>query len=65
MGEFNKFFMYIFLPDSQNHKYTDQFEKLIKTSDMDVSTYNTKFSNLSRYALYLVSIEATRVQMFC
>lgn len=62
--EFTKLFMDHFLPDSQRQKYTTQFERLVQTPDMDVSTYNTKFCKLARYAPYSVPTEKARVQRF-
>ncbi|XP_060182412.1 uncharacterized protein LOC132612086 [Lycium barbarum] len=41
--EFTKLFMDNFLPDSLRQKYANEFERLVQTPDMDVSTYNTKF----------------------
>ncbi|XP_070050959.1 uncharacterized protein [Nicotiana tomentosiformis] len=41
--EFSKLFMDHFLPDSLKQKYARDFERLVQTPDMDVSTYNTKF----------------------
>ncbi|XP_070034267.1 uncharacterized protein [Nicotiana tomentosiformis] len=41
--EFTKLFMNHFLPDSLMQKYARDFERLVQTPDMDVSTYNTKF----------------------
>ncbi|XP_033511561.1 uncharacterized protein [Nicotiana tomentosiformis] len=52
--KFSKLFMDNFLPDSLKQKYARDFERLVQTPDMDVSTYNTKFCNLARYAPYLV-----------
>ncbi|XP_075087830.1 uncharacterized protein LOC107823350 [Nicotiana tabacum] len=62
--EFTKLFMNYFLPDSLMQKYARDFERLVQTPDMDVSTYNTKFCKLARYALYLVPTEEARVQSF-
>ncbi|XP_033513357.2 uncharacterized protein [Nicotiana tomentosiformis] len=62
--EFTKLFMNYFLPESLMQKYTKNFEKLVQTPDMDVSTYNTKFCKLARYAPYLVPTEEARVQRF-
>lgn len=62
--EFTKLFMDHFLPDSMRQKYAREFERLVKTSDMDVSTYNTKFCKMARYAPCLVADEAARVQTF-
>ncbi|OIT04908.1 hypothetical protein A4A49_65280, partial [Nicotiana attenuata] len=45
-------------------KYARDFERLGQTPDMDVSTYNTKFCKLARYALYLVSTKEAQVQRF-
>lgn len=62
--EFTKLFMDHFLPESQRQKYASQFKRLVQTPDMDVSTYNTKFCKLARYAPCLVSTEEARVQRF-
>ncbi|XP_070043293.1 uncharacterized protein [Nicotiana tomentosiformis] len=62
--EFNKFFMTHFLPDSLMQKYAINFERLVQTPDMDVSTYNTKFCKLARYAPYLVPTKEARVKRF-
>ncbi|XP_070032299.1 uncharacterized protein [Nicotiana tomentosiformis] len=62
--EFSKLFMDYFLPDSLRQKYARDFERLVQTPDMDVSTYNMKFSNLARYAPYLVSTHEARVRRF-
>nr|XP_009798448.1 PREDICTED: uncharacterized protein LOC104244672 [Nicotiana sylvestris] len=40
------------------------FERLVQTPDMDVSTYNTKFCKLVIYASHLVPTEEARVQRF-
>ncbi|OIT34580.1 hypothetical protein A4A49_63848, partial [Nicotiana attenuata] len=45
-------------------KYARDFERLVQTPDMDVSTYNTKFCKLAIYAPYLVPTEEARVQRF-
>ncbi|XP_070043222.1 uncharacterized protein [Nicotiana tomentosiformis] len=60
--EFTKLFMNHFLPDSLMQKFAKDFERLVQTPDMDVSTYNTKFCKLARYAPYLVPTEEARVQ---
>ncbi|XP_075095741.1 uncharacterized protein LOC142173830 [Nicotiana tabacum] len=62
--EFTKLFMNHFLLDSLMQKYARDFERLVQTPDMDVSTYNTKFCKLARYAPYLVPAEEARVQRF-
>ncbi|XP_070036402.1 uncharacterized protein [Nicotiana tomentosiformis] len=62
--EFSKLFMDHFFPDSLRQKYARDFERLVQTPDMDVSTYNTKFCNLARYAPYLVPTQEARVQRF-
>ncbi|XP_070040575.1 uncharacterized protein [Nicotiana tomentosiformis] len=51
-----------FLPDSLKQKYVRDFERLVQTPDMDMSTYNTKFCNLARYAPYLVPTHEARVR---
>nr|XP_009770366.1 PREDICTED: uncharacterized protein LOC104221083 [Nicotiana sylvestris] len=45
-------------------QYARDFERLVPTPDMDVSTYNTKFCNLAIYVPHLVPIEEARVQRF-
>uniref|UniRef100_A0A1U7WHU4 Uncharacterized protein LOC104226524 n=1 Tax=Nicotiana sylvestris TaxID=4096 RepID=A0A1U7WHU4_NICSY len=40
------------------------FERLVQTPDMDVSTYNTKFCKLAIYAPHLVPTKEARVQRF-
>ncbi|XP_070035064.1 uncharacterized protein [Nicotiana tomentosiformis] len=62
--EFSKLFMDHFLPDSLRKKFSRDFERLVQTPDMDVSTYNTKFCNLARYAPYLVPTYEARVRRF-
>nr|XP_016490333.1 PREDICTED: uncharacterized protein LOC107810107 [Nicotiana tabacum] len=62
--EFTKLFKNHFLPDSLMQKYARDFERLVQTPDMDVSTYNTKFCKLAIYAPYLVPTEEARVQKF-
>ncbi|XP_070022009.1 uncharacterized protein [Nicotiana sylvestris] len=62
--EFTKLFKNQFLPDSLMQKYARDFERLVQTPDMDVSTYNTKFCKLAIYAPYLVPTEEARVQRF-
>ncbi|XP_075096222.1 uncharacterized protein LOC107778573 [Nicotiana tabacum] len=62
--EFTKLFKNHFLPDSLMQKYARDFERLVQTLDMDVSTYNTKFCKLDIYAFYLVPTEEARVQRF-
>ncbi|XP_075088095.1 uncharacterized protein LOC142170163 [Nicotiana tabacum] len=62
--EFTKLFKNHFLLDSLMQKYARDFERLVHTPDMDVSTYNTKFCKLPIYAPYLVSTEEARVQRF-
>ncbi|XP_070023683.1 uncharacterized protein [Nicotiana sylvestris] len=62
--EFTKLFKNYFLLDSLMQKYARDFERLVQTLDMDVSTSNTKFCKLSIYAPYLVSTEEARVKRF-
>lgn len=62
--EFTKLFMDHFLPNSMRQKYAREFKRLVQTSFMDVSTYNTKFCKMARYVPCLVADEATRVQTF-
>ncbi|XP_070003336.1 uncharacterized protein [Nicotiana sylvestris] len=60
--EFTKLFKNHFLPNSLMQKYARDFERLVQTPDMDVSTYNTKFCKLAIYAPYLVPTEEARDQ---
>ncbi|XP_075079792.1 uncharacterized protein LOC142165049 [Nicotiana tabacum] len=60
--EFTKLFKNHFLPDSLMQQYARDFERLVQTPDMDVSTYNTKFCKLAIYAPHLVPTEEARVQ---
>ncbi|XP_070057967.1 uncharacterized protein [Nicotiana tomentosiformis] len=62
--KFSTLFMDHFLPYSLRQKYARDFERLVQTPDMDVSTYSTKFCNLARYAPYLVPTQEARVQKF-
>ncbi|XP_070016384.1 uncharacterized protein [Nicotiana sylvestris] len=62
--EFTKLFKNHFLPDSLMQQYARDFERLVQTPDMDVSTYNTKFYKLAIYAPHLVPTEEARVQRF-
>ncbi|OIT35417.1 hypothetical protein A4A49_54913 [Nicotiana attenuata] len=62
--KFTKLFMNHFLPNSLVQKYARDFERLVQTPDMDVSTYNTKFCKLARYAPYLVPTEEALAQRF-
>ncbi|XP_070022164.1 uncharacterized protein [Nicotiana sylvestris] len=45
-------------------QYARDFERFVRTPDMDVSTYNTKFCKLAIYAPHLVPTEEARVQRF-
>ncbi|XP_070005812.1 uncharacterized protein [Nicotiana sylvestris] len=62
--EFTKFFKNHFLPDSLMQQYARDFERLVQTPDMDVSTYNTKFCKLAIYVPHLVPTKEARVQRF-
>nr|XP_009770063.1 PREDICTED: uncharacterized protein LOC104220809 [Nicotiana sylvestris] len=62
--EFTKLFKKYFLPYSLMQKYAKNFEILVQTPYMDVSTYNTKFCKLAIYDPYLVPTEEARVQRF-
>nr|XP_009777490.1 PREDICTED: uncharacterized protein LOC104227052 [Nicotiana sylvestris] len=44
--------------------WDEDFERLVQTPYMDVSTYNTKFCKLYIYAPRIVPIEEARVQRF-
>nr|XP_009777092.1 PREDICTED: uncharacterized protein LOC104226736 [Nicotiana sylvestris]XP_009777093.1 PREDICTED: uncharacterized protein LOC104226736 [Nicotiana sylvestris]XP_009777094.1 PREDICTED: uncharacterized protein LOC104226736 [Nicotiana sylvestris]XP_009777096.1 PREDICTED: uncharacterized protein LOC104226736 [Nicotiana sylvestris]XP_009777097.1 PREDICTED: uncharacterized protein LOC104226736 [Nicotiana sylvestris]XP_009777098.1 PREDICTED: uncharacterized protein LOC104226736 [Nicotiana sylvestris] len=59
-----KLFKNHFLLDSLMQQYARDFERLVQTPDMDVSTYNTKFCKLAIYAPHLVPTEEARVQRF-
>ncbi|OIT18956.1 hypothetical protein A4A49_60280, partial [Nicotiana attenuata] len=45
-------------------QHARDFERLVQTPDMDVSTYNTKFCKLAIYAPHLVPTEEARIQRF-
>nr|XP_009773315.1 PREDICTED: uncharacterized protein LOC104223549 [Nicotiana sylvestris] len=60
--EFTKLFKNHFLPDNLMQQYARDFERLVQTPDMDVSTYNTNFCKLAIYAPHLVPTEEARVQ---
>ncbi|OIT23529.1 hypothetical protein A4A49_64618, partial [Nicotiana attenuata] len=45
-------------------QHARDFERLVQTPDMDVSTYNTMFCKLSIYVTHLVPTEEARVQRF-
>nr|XP_009770529.1 PREDICTED: uncharacterized protein LOC104221216 [Nicotiana sylvestris] len=62
--EFTQLFKNHFLPDSLMQQYARDFERLVQTPDMDVSTYNTKFCKLAIYAPHLVPTEEDRIQRF-
>nr|XP_009775946.1 PREDICTED: uncharacterized protein LOC104225781 [Nicotiana sylvestris] len=62
--KFTKLFKNHFLLDSLMQQYARDFERLVQTPDMDVSTYNTKFCKLAIYAPHLVPTEEARVQRF-
>nr|XP_009781089.1 PREDICTED: uncharacterized protein LOC104230051 [Nicotiana sylvestris] len=59
--EFTKLFKNHFLPDSLMQQHARNFERLVQTPDMDVSTYNTKFCKLAIYAPHLVPTEEDQV----
>ncbi|XP_016476094.1 uncharacterized protein LOC107797699 [Nicotiana tabacum] len=52
--EFTKLFKNYFLPDSLMQQYARDFERLVQTPDMDMSTCNTKLCKLAIYAPHLV-----------
>ncbi|XP_075096118.1 uncharacterized protein LOC142174223 [Nicotiana tabacum] len=62
--EFTKLFKNHFLPDNLMQQYARDFERMVQTPDMDVSTYNNKFYKLAIYAPHLVPTEEARVQRF-
>ncbi|XP_075112245.1 uncharacterized protein LOC142182153 [Nicotiana tabacum] len=62
--EFTKLFKNHFLPNSLMQQYARDFERLVQTPDMDVSTHNTKFCKLAIYAPHLVPTKEARVQRF-
>ncbi|XP_070022531.1 uncharacterized protein [Nicotiana sylvestris] len=62
--EFTKLFKNHFLLDNLMQQHARDFERLVQTPDMDVSTYNTKFCKLAIYAPHLVPAEEARVQRF-
>ncbi|WRX29260.1 Retrotransposon gag domain - like 10 [Theobroma cacao] len=63
-SEFSATFLDWFLPLSVCNARAREFETLVQTSSMTVSEYDIKFTQLSRYALYLVSIEELKIQRF-
>ncbi|EOY08406.1 Uncharacterized protein TCM_022818 [Theobroma cacao] len=63
-SEFSAAFLDRFLPLSVCNARTREFETLVQTSSMTVSEYDIKFTQLSRYAPYLVSTEEMKIQRF-
>ncbi|XP_017974363.1 PREDICTED: uncharacterized protein LOC108661520 [Theobroma cacao] len=63
-SEFNVAFLDRFLPLSVRNARAREFETLVQTSSMTVSEYDIKFTQLARYAPYLVSTEEMKIQRF-
>lgn len=57
--EFSDAFMARFLPECVRDARAMEFERLVKTPN--ISEYNVRFSQLSRYAPYLVAAEKMRI----
>ncbi|WRX26032.1 Retrotransposon gag domain - like 10 [Theobroma cacao] len=62
--EFTQAFMDRFLPESVRDAKTQEFETLMQALGMTVSDYDIQFTQLSRYALYLVQTEKERIKRF-
>ncbi|XP_017974536.1 PREDICTED: uncharacterized protein LOC108661597 [Theobroma cacao] len=63
-SEFSTTFLDRFLSLSVRNARARKFETLVQTSSMTVSDYDIKFTQLARYAPYLVSIEEMKIQRF-
>ncbi|WRX16502.1 Retrotransposon gag domain - like 10 [Theobroma cacao] len=63
-SEFSVAFLDRFLPLSARNAKAREFKTLVQTSSMMVSEYDIKFTQLSRYAPYLVSTEEMKIQRF-
>ncbi|EOX94130.1 DNA/RNA polymerases superfamily protein [Theobroma cacao] len=63
-SEFSVAFLDRFLPLSVRNARAREFETLVQTSSMTVSEYDIKFTQLARYAPYLVSTEEMKIQRF-
>ncbi|WRX23329.1 zinc finger protein [Theobroma cacao] len=63
-SEFSAAFLDRFLPHSVRNARAREFETLVQTSSMTVSEYDIKFTQLTRYAPYLVSTEEMKIQRF-
>ena len=62
--EFREFFMERFLPESVRKAKAREFEDLRQIPSMSVSEYDIRFTQLSRYAPYLVPTERMRIERF-
>ncbi|WRX29259.1 Reverse transcriptase domain - like 10 [Theobroma cacao] len=63
-SEFSVAFLDRFLPLSVRNARAREFETLVQTSSMTVSEYDIKFTQLARYAPYLISTEEMKIQRF-
>ncbi|WRX26672.1 Retrotransposon gag domain - like 10 [Theobroma cacao] len=63
-SEFSAAFLDRFLPLNVRNARAKEFETLVQTSSMTVSEYDIKFTQLSRYAPYLISTEEIKIQRF-
>ncbi|XP_017976442.1 PREDICTED: uncharacterized protein LOC108661959 [Theobroma cacao] len=63
-SEFSTAFLDQFLPLSVRNARAREFETLIQTSSMTVLEYDIKFTQLAKYAPYLVSTEEIKIQRF-
>ncbi|WRX11172.1 Retrotransposon gag domain - like 10 [Theobroma cacao] len=61
-SEFSAAFLDQFLPLSVRNARAREFETLVQTLSMTVSEYDIKFTQLARYAPYLVSTEEMKIQ---
>ncbi|EOY03180.1 Uncharacterized protein TCM_017765 [Theobroma cacao] len=64
LSDFSIAFLDRFLPLSVRNARARELEKLVQTSSMIVSEYDIKFTQLARYAVYLVSTEEMKIQKF-
>ncbi|XP_017984326.1 PREDICTED: uncharacterized protein LOC108663622 [Theobroma cacao] len=63
-SEFLTTFLDRFLPLSVRNAKAKEFKALVQTSSMTMSDYDIKFTQLSRYAPYLVATEEIKIQRF-
>ncbi|EOY08649.1 Uncharacterized protein TCM_023509 [Theobroma cacao] len=62
--EFTQAFMDRFLPESMRDTKAQEFETLMQAPGMIVSDYDIQFTQLSRYAPYLVQTKRERIKRF-